>query len=334
MRLRRGRVAQLPPASVETASSIPPPIPRTLAHLKNAWPFAMICFVVGLIAAVIVNKRSHQAGVTNQTQLRTDANTLRRLEAVRVGFVSNKARSAKAKPPFPRSLHNMEHHLRNQGDSSSMWPVKWRGIVDESPRKPDCSVVEDLSPTQSEPAPAIPEKTDWHAQAPSFVTVPVCASPPVQMAYPVCSTVQPPKLPAWFWERGPGGLGDLKPQIAVKNAEPAAEPAPSASRMERLRGVLQEVGIANLHRNHAPLPLDEQGFPGRHAASMQPSAAAPGNEAAEPASTLVTDRPVIVSPREFVPVKEPKRTPDDAASANRDDEIRILPSRRGQYGSR
>ena len=297
MRLGLGRIGH-----DQSVSIAPSPKSGPLAHLKNAWPFAIVGFVIGLLASVIVNKQKRGQNVTNRAQL------LRRLEEVTVGFVSSRAPRAKTEPASRKSPRDMEEHPRNQEDSNSMWPVKWHGVINEPPRVPEQPRSEPTVPRE----PALP-----------VVPVPVCESP--------ATPTQPPRLPELLRERGPGGPGDLAPRPNAEDAEPAQEPAPSeaASRMERLRGLFDTVGLANLQRNYGPRPPDEQ-LPMQQAVPVR-SLTMP----AEPASIVrVVASDEALLPREFIPVREPKRTSDEATSANLGDEIRILPSRRGQYGSR
>jgi hypothetical protein len=215
---------------------------------------------------------------------------------------------AKADRTFGLSRHDMEQHLRNEGASGSMWTVNWHGNIHEYPRKPEITAGEKLPRAQSEAAPAT-RSFDKVVQR-----EPDCASERVLAEF--TSRIQPPNLPAWFWDRGSSALSNITQLSAGENAEPVAAHMPSdaASRMERLRGLFANVDLENLHRNYGgTMPQDD-----------------PDRGANSPATAQT---PVILSPREFVPVKEPKRTSDDATSANRDDEIRILPSKRGQYGS-
>jgi hypothetical protein len=332
VRQRRGRAAHLPPRSIETS-----------ANLKSAWSFALLGFVIGLLAGVIV-KHSQRTGVTTRAQLRAALNTLQRMEAVTVGFVLNRVPLAKADPTFRRSPRDMEQNLRNQGDSSSTWPVRWHGTIGE-PRKTDYVAGESLSPAQAGPVPPMPSSVKVGQSEPAppparhqKADVTLWRTQFASQSHPapaqVCaSSVQPPKLPEWFRERGSGGPGDFARLLAPENEKPAAEQMPSASsRMEGLRGLFENVGLANLHHSHGPFSPDEQPLPTRHAA--QSPATMPAQNAAEPTSAAQVEATQdILSPRQFVPIREPRCTSDDATSANLDGEIRILPSKRGQYGS-
>ena len=69
---------------------------------------------------------------------------------------------------------------------------------------------------------------------------------------------KPPKLPDWFWDGGISGTGDfthLPPERASIATEQMLTDA--ESRVERLRGLFANVGLANLHRNRGPLLPDE-----------------------------------------------------------------------------
>ena len=143
------------------------------------------------------------------------------------------------------------------------------------------------------------------------------SAPPIQ--------IQAPKLPDWFANSEPAGSRDFQVQPSV---EPAAENPVSSSdsRIERLRELFANVGLAHLNRNRAPLSEIAQEIPDRKQAPApcekgQPES--PVAASAEPQSD-VAPAPAVVAPREFVPMKEPAH----------DDEIRTLPAKRGQYGSR
>jgi hypothetical protein len=207
-----------------------------------------------------------------------------------------------------------------------MWPVRWHGVINAPPRKPEhASSFEsaDLRETSAAAKASRPEPSVQRQPELPIVPAPVCASQPFQAEYPApVSPIQPPMPPEWLREQ---------PRPAAENAEPAQEPAPSepASRMERLRELFENVGLANLQRNYGPRPQDEP-------LPMQRAVATRSLEMpTEPPSIVrvaATDETLL--PREFIPVREPERTSDETISANPRDEIRILPSKRGQYGSR
>jgi len=322
-----------------------------------------------------------QSGVTTRTQLLTAVNTLQRLEVSAVGFVLNKVSLAKADPAFRHALHDMEKHLRTQGVSSSMWPVRWHGFIDEPPRKPEYVVEENALPAQSEPTretaeahasstvykapPELPSRSrpeptkdaelPWWLLPPSsqvkseaLAVVPeACAAEPVQTDYPESAPprIQTPQLPDWFWEGGTGGTGDFT-HPATEPAAPTEQiPSDAELRLERLRGLFSNVGLANLHRSRGTLLGDEQQLaPGTVTSPARLDPPVPGPIPAAPsvekaAEVVVTPqvvaKPEILSPREFVPIKEQKRRSGAESSPGwHDDEIRILPAKRGQYGSR
>jgi hypothetical protein len=339
-----------------------------------------------------------RSGVTTRAQLLAAVNTLQRLEVGAVGFVLNRVTLAKSDPGFRHSLEDMEKHLRSQGNSSSMWPVSWHGFLNDPARKPE-SAVDDLSPEQAEPAsdtaisripntvvefpkptaeaPSLPKsalpnhaETSWWllpnaSPAPPAPTQ-ACAVEPVKSEYPASAPprIQPPKLPDWFWEGGPGGSGDFLRLPAGENAESSSEPmqTDAEARIERLRGLFANVGLAALHRNRGSVAQDEdlpreELFPRTelridaqqdppeppvvqsqiHIAVSEPVLAAVP-EAKTPVPDLATPvaaQPEILSPKESVAVKESKRKSDTKSSADwDDDDIHILPAKRGQYGSR
>jgi len=326
-----------------------------------------------------------QSGVTTRAQLLAAVKTLQRLEVGAVGFVLNRVSLAKADPAFRQSLRDMEEHLRNQGVSSSMWPVKWHGILDEPQRKPEYAASENAPPVQSEhkqvvadaqaqsaaygspktpaefpsqprPMPPNDSESPWWLLPTNSRLRPearasaneACAAERVPTDYPESAPARltPPQLPDWFWESGASGTGDFT-RLAVEHAAAAREqlPTDAESRLERLRGLFANVGLANLHRNRESFPSDEE--PPSPIPVVAPSLIVPRVAEPKPAAPLVEKapepaiapqinaKPEILSPKEFVPVKEQKHRFTSASdSAWNDDDIRTLPSKRGQYGPR
>ena len=319
-----------------------------------------------------------QSGVTTRAQLLSAVNSLKRLEVGAVGFVLNRVSLANADPAFRRSLHDMEKHLRNEGVSSSTWPVRWHGFNDDPPCKPEYAARENALPAQSEPkqesakfrtpptiyeSPKTPPELKSQSEPTHDAEIPwwllpsssrvkpetkidsieACIGEPLQTAPP---RIRAPKLPDWFWEGGTNETGDLM-HLAQEHAGAAKEQLPldTESRLERLRGLFSNVGLANLHRSRAPLLADrEQSSPITVAppALVNPSAAQPNpavplvEKAAQAVvTTQVVAKPERLSPREFIPLKEKQSGARVESSASRNkDEVRILPAKRGQYGSR
>jgi capsular polysaccharide biosynthesis protein len=324
-----------------------------------------------------------QSGVTARAQLLAAVNTLHRLEVGAIGFDLNPVSLAKADPAFRHSLYEIEKHLRNQGASSSMWPVRWRGFVDEPPREPEYVAKDHELPEHSEhtpgaadertpstvyefpkapielpsrPKPALPNDAEmpWWLLPPSSSVKPeasvveTCAAESVQTDYPDSAPprIPAPKLPDWFWEGSTSGTGDFT-RLAAEHAAATTEQMPldSESRIERLRGLLSNVGLGNLSRKRGLFPPDEQqSSPAtiadpRHVdtPAVEPSrVVVPAEKASEAVATPQDfDKPEVLSPKEFVPVKVQKSRSDASSSTGwNDDEIRILPSKPGQYGSR
>lgn len=116
--------------------------------------------------------------------------------------------------------------------------------------------------------------------------------------------------------------------------------------MDRLRSLFSNAGLANLHRSHEPLqqeqqPPTRQAVADKHRAparEFDPAVASPSMQAAAektPApvpEAKVIAKPEILSPREFIPVKGSGRKVD--AEVEADNDILILPAKRGQYTSR
>jgi succinoglycan biosynthesis transport protein ExoP len=327
-----------------------------------------------------------ESGVTTKAQLLAVLNALQRLEVSAVGFVLNKVGSVKADTAFRHSLRDMEKHLLNQGASSSMWPVKWRGFIHEPPQASQIAAEGSALPAQSEPTKKPEAQADpmagfvlrrpanWQAiqdaeqavepadeaekqrslMAPASQAEsesPACAAQPIASDYPANASpkIAPPKLPDWFWGTGSGGSGDFMRLHAAETSEPASE-SPSGeaeSRMERLRGLFANVGLAELHRggtqntgavqqktvqpDHPGLPATPPISPAK-VAPMSPAAAKPAEKVPE---KQIAVSPEIISPKEFAPpvIAGRKPSPQPFSSWN-DGEVQTLPSRRGQYGSR
>jgi hypothetical protein len=181
---------------------------------------------------------------------------------------------------------------------------------------------------------------------PPVTAIETCASEPVPTDYieSVSPRIQAPKLPDWFWEQGTSGTAGFA-HLAAQHAAATEQMSSSAeSRLERLRGLFPTVGLANLHRNRGPLPDEEQASsaiataPGRdNPLIVETSPIAPPIEkTADVMDTVpITATPEILSPKEFVPFKEQRRkAAADSGTGWNDEEIRILPAKRGQYGSR
>ena len=116
--------------------------------------------------------------------------------------------------------------------------------------------------------------------------------------------------------------------------------------MDRLRGLFSDAGLANLQRNRAPLSQEQQppvrqsaaGLPPAPARRFDASSAAPSmpvaaekTAASAPAAQVIA-KPEILPPREFIPVKIANHKRD--AEPVEEDDILILPAKRGQYTSR
>src|SRR5690242_9432664 len=69
-------------------------------------------------------------GVTTWAQFHTAVNGLQKAIAGALGFELNGAAVSEADPASRQSLVGMDN-LRTQRTSSSLWPVKWRGLVNE-----------------------------------------------------------------------------------------------------------------------------------------------------------------------------------------------------------
>ncbi len=183
---------------------------------------------------------------------------------------------------------------------------------------------------------------------------PACATEPIARDYPaaVPPHIQPPMLPDWFWERGSGGSGDFMHLPASEGAEQSRELAPpnAESRMDRIRRLFTDARASELNRKHVTQPVvepePEANQPDPEPAAMpvnvsksvpdpKPAAIETEVKAEMQSTTQAIAEPEVLSPREFIPVQDPhsKSNGTSRAESSNDDEIRILPSKRGQYRS-
>jgi hypothetical protein len=164
----------------------------------------------------------------------------------------------------------------------------------------------------------------------------------------------------------PGESGQLAvPDAAAEVAEEVApEEAPqleiekspyeTQSRLNSLRGVLFSLGLKNLSKSRGAAPAGEEPSPSlenepdhtvlarrftpfAESAPVEPTPAQAEAPSA-PASPVIAE-PEFLPPREFVPIKdrEPSRETGSGVRydlLDEDDDIQILPSRRGQYKKR
>jgi hypothetical protein len=161
---------------------------------------------------------------------------------------------------------------------------------------------------------------------------------------------QAPPLPAWFWEASRGSSGYASNATAEEEKPVESEnPFEAESRLNGLRGLILTLGLKNMRQRRGWAPLDEEtslpseseGEPSLTSRTITPSAEtaeastaqAPATGAGAPATQIanqVTAQPEFLPPKESVPMSETKR----ARKAWEDDEIQILPSKRGQYKDR
>ncbi len=185
--------------------------------------------------------------------------------------------------------------------------------------------------------------------------VPACATEPIARDYPatVPPRIQPPILPDWFWERGSGGSGDFMHLPVSEVTEQTQEPAPpnTESRMDRIRRLFTDSGLSELSRNPAAQPVEEPqpqtrrpvpepaAMPVSVSASVtdtKPTTVETEVKAATQPATQAVAKPEVLLPREFISSQDshPNSNGTSRAESGNDDEIRILPSKRGQYRSR
>ena len=307
-------------------------------------------------------------GVTTWAQFHTAVNGMQRVIAGALGFELNGVAGSVANLVSRRSLLGMENNLHPQRTSSSLWPVKWRGLVNERlpvtdepldrseqcptssqfTTQPDPAIEPDLENKEKEPQPA---ELPWWMPRPhraKFDLNPASANVPLflhNQAH-LQDRIQAPRIADWFRNSGSARPEDPTQNTAVEKSV-ETQVFSGESRIERLRGLLANVGLASLNRNRAPLAVDDVPQPIEIQAASE-SAKTDSVIDPPPSSNLAAEdfeaAPAIVSPREFVPVKEsqvesaktssPESPGKTTAVFDDSDEIRILPAKRGQYTSR
>jgi capsular polysaccharide biosynthesis protein len=167
-------------------------------------------------------------------------------------------------------------------------------------------------------------------------------APPTMASTPI---LRPEALPDWFWDVGSSGSGASAESGIVEKEKPVegANPFEAESRLNGLRGLILTLELKKLNKRRGSARLDEESSSAESAAepSLPARGLAEGGEAATApatapeanvASSEVTAEPEFLPPREFVPMREAKRARD--GSEEGDEEIQILPARRGQYRSK
>jgi succinoglycan biosynthesis transport protein ExoP len=205
----------------------------------------------------------------------------------------------------------------------------------------------------------------WQPKEPMQLAAEV--SPPaevdeVDQAAAMSPVGQAPPLPAWFWEGAPRGSGGYKSIAPAEEEKPveSENPFEAESRLNGLRGLILTLGLKNMSKRRGWAQLDKEtslpdaseGEPSLASGTIsQPAetgeastalaaaaeASAPtsqtasevANQVANQVATEVTAQPEFLPPKESVPLSETK----GARKVRDDDEIQILPAKRGQYKS-
>jgi polysaccharide biosynthesis transport protein len=289
-----------------------------------------------------------ESGVTTRAQLQAAINALQRLDVSAVGFVLNKVGSVKADPAFRLSLRDMEKHLLNQGTTSSMWPVMWRGFIHEPPPASAQTSVGNALPATAAPAQKAAEQADPMAgfvlRRPAIAQTPApkpappdegamprsltasaqqseheppsCAAQSSQSEYPATAPrrIETPKLPDWFLGSGSSGSGSFMRLAASEASTSVQESAPSEaeSRVERLRGLFSNVGLSDLrrsHTQHTEVPLHSVAEPAQPAPPLAPNH--PVTNSADPTVGIpLTRGPVVETPTAKPPEKRVEAAPE------------------------
>jgi capsular polysaccharide biosynthesis protein len=187
----------------------------------------------------------------------------------------------------------------------------------------------------------------WRPEAP--VTAVTEASRPVEgsdFAQPAASSpiARAEPLPDWFWAARSSGPSGSAESGTVEKEKPVEgeNPFEAESRLSGLRGLVLTLELKKLNMRRESARLNEEPSSAESASEPSPltrrgstivDGEAATAEAAAPeanvAASEVTAEPEFLRPKEFVPMSETKRAQEES-----DDDIRILPARRGQYRSK
>ena len=207
-----------------------------------------------------------------------------------------------------------------------------------------------------------PPQTITKYPLPSKSRDPAQPAPSIPKAEPTGSSAWPwddsPSLPGDFGHRAvPDAAAEIAKEVAPEKApqlEIEKSPYETQSRLNSLRGVLFSLGLKNLSKSRGAAPAGEEPSPSLEnepepkvlARGLTPFAEsapvtptpAKAEAPSAPASPVIAE-PEFLPPREFVPIKdrEPSRETGSGVRydlLDEDDDIQILPSRRGQYKKR
>lgn len=281
-------------------------------------------------------------------------------------FVWNRVGHAEAAHIPRRSASNMEKQPGSQGTSDSMWPVSSGAPREQrAPLTTDDALRPGSAPAHDVLDRGMPLSIFQRARAssdPAQLLQPSSSADPgktkedaasedLGIALPLENSAirfAPPKLPEWFWRDSSTGSREAAQAGAVEQGTPATTEATSgvASRLSALRGAVSALGMKNLGRRRE-VPAPDRGesaealahvveaetvaalsteVPARLAEQMREQPADARTTISVHTEEAVAPEPQKIAPREFVPVK--KRDASDEWDAS---DVRILPSRRGQY---
>jgi hypothetical protein len=259
------------------------------------------------------------------------------------------------KPPAPNKADLHAHLIPVQSwDQASAW------VDDFTPlhhAKATSTVAEETAPMVAQNAPprvaekVIPLAFAEAAPIAAAEIAPKAVEKPVPVAFPEVAPVA--AAPVVAEEVAPSVAEEAAP-VTVQDREHETAVVPSASRLNPLRGLMFSLGLKNLERMKHGAPaaekppaaveresdraIIERNLP--QFAEPVPVTAPPPVEAkmVTEAASQVTAQPEILSPKEFIPIRDTANASETASFSQYDRgdefELRILPSKRGQYKRR
>jgi uncharacterized protein involved in exopolysaccharide biosynthesis len=320
--------------------AVPPARPAISGVLEGALGLALGGLMLGVVVAVVVDVAGRRAYIAGDIER---VRGMARLQApgTEVAVNRTEVREGAARVVEEAAPERAQRRLMNDSNWRDVTPAL-DSLTERTARSKPDPLWRQEKPVQK--AAEVARPTDVRD-----VTLP-----------PAAPMARPEPLPEWFWgagsnmgsnfgstNLGSGGAGASAAESGtVEKEKPVEEknPLEAESRLNGLRGLILTLELKKLNKRRGSTRLDEESPSAESAAGPSlllrrleaiaegeaANAAAAAPEAV--AANEVTAEPEFLPPREFVPVKETKSAREGLEKG--DDEIRILPARRGQYRSK
>jgi uncharacterized protein involved in exopolysaccharide biosynthesis len=308
-----------------------------------------------------------ESGVTTRAQLRATASRLQRLNVPTVGFVLNRVGLSRADAAFRHAVREMQNHFRAQGRLQAQETPHSRAIFAEPAGNAKLQKPAVQLPPVEKPAEPIVAPKPTAAKHVDPIPAPA-AEPAIQSPPSAAATVPPPAVPSlekkrpqpdlarhqdlpWWLAEPTAHLPDPIAQpgkSAVNLAEPALERGESQPRTAAPEPAAPSPldGLRDLFVSYRVKEPDAAKIAGTVNSGVSPAAAVPARDAAALPGRKLAAPPEVKqsSPAEpdRMARKEPPRQvtaapeilppkPLEATLRDEIDDVRTLPSRRGQY---